>query len=182
MMAPQSLSPHPLGRTLPGLYQEDSLVQRLCAALDAVLAPDITLLDCFPAYLDPATAPPDLLDLLAAWVGLSAVRDLPVERRRAVVSRAAGLHAWRGTPGAIRELVEAACGFAVELDESGGTAWSPDAGAALPGWDTPGLVVRIRTGGSTLDGRARDLITQLLELVVPAHVPWELATDAGRQA
>jgi phage tail-like protein len=174
MIAAQPLSPHPLGRTLPALYQEDSLVQRLCAALDAVLAPDITLLDCFPAYLDPGTAPPDLLDWLAGWVGLSAIRDLPTPRRRDLVRRAARLHAWRGTPAAVKELVEAATGLPVQLEESGGTGWSVQAGAPLPGRDEPGLVVRISIGAARPDEAAVQQLIQLLTLVVPAHLPWRL--------
>jgi phage tail-like protein len=174
MIAAQEQTPHPLGPTLPGLYQEDSLIQRLCAALDAVLAPDITLLDCFPAYLDPGTAPPDLLDWLAGWVGLSAIRDLPTPRRRDLIRRAARLHAWRGTPSAVKELVEAAVGLPVDLDESGGAGWSVDAGAPLPGRARPGLLVRVRTGTARPDRAAIEQLTQLLRLVVPAHLPWRL--------
>ena len=174
MIASQEQTPHPLGATLPGLYQEDSLVQRLCAALDAVLAPDITLLDCFPAYLDPGTAPPDLLDWLAGWVGLSAIRDLPTPRRRDLVRRAARLHAWRGTPAAVKELVEAATGLPVELEESGGSGWSARAGAPLPGRDEPGLIVRISIGAARPDEAAVQQLIQLLTLVVPAHLPWRL--------
>ena len=174
MIQAQAITPHPLGATLPALYQEDSLVQRLCAALDAVLAPDITLLDCFPAYLDPGTAPPDLLDWLARWVGLSVIRDLPTPRRRDLIRRATRLHAMRGTPSAIRELVEAAVGLPVELDESGGVGWSVNAGAPLPGRDRPGLVVRIRTGSARPDQAAVEQLSQLFSLVVPAHLPWRL--------
>jgi phage tail-like protein len=174
VIAPQPASPHPLGATLPGLYQDDALAQRLCAALDAVLAPDITMLDCFPAYLDPGTAPPDLLDWMAGWVGLDAVRDLPLERRRDLVRRAAQLHAWRGTPAAIRELVEIAAGLPVELDESGAAGWSVDAGSPLPGRDRPDVVVRIRTGATDLEPAAVELLSQLLALVMPAHLPWRL--------
>ena len=174
MLAAQPITAHPLGLTLPGLYQDDSLVQRLCAALDAVLAPDITLLDCFPAYLDPGTAPPDLLDWLAGWVGLSAIRDLPTPRRRDLIRRAARLHAMRGTPSAIKELVEAAVGLQVQLDESGGVGWSVEAGAPLPGRERPGLVVRVRTGAARPDKAAVEQLTQLLALVVPAHLPWRL--------
>ena len=61
------------------------------------LTTDITVLDCFPAYLDPWTTPPDLLDWLASWMGLAGARDIPLERRRRLVARAAELHAWRGT-------------------------------------------------------------------------------------
>jgi phage tail-like protein len=178
VIAPQAATPHPLGATLPGIYQDDALLQRLCAALDAVLAPDITMLDCFPAYLDPDTAPADLLDWMAGWVGLSAIRSLPLERRRELVGRAAGLHAWRGTPRAVKELIEKAAGYPAELEESGAAAWSLDAAARPPGRDRPGLVVRVRTGGARLDPVTTELLGQLLALVVPAHLPWRLDVTA----
>jgi len=190
--AEAALSPHPLGATLPGLYADDSFAQRLCGGLDEVLAPAIAVLDCFPAYLDPRTAPPDLLDWLASWMGLVGAGKLPLRRRRALVARAAELHAWRGTVHAVRELVQLATGHPAELEESGGTGWSRDAGTPLPGRAHPELVVRVRLGGTigedgaaedgaaedgeTEDGSAPDeeLVTRLLELVVPAHVPWRL--------
>jgi phage tail-like protein len=182
------VSPHPLGATLPALYLDDVFAQNLCASLDEVLAPVISVLDCFPAYLDPRTAPPDMLDWLASWTGLLAARKLPVTRRRRLVARAAALHAWRGTPSAVRELVELACNRPVELEESGGSGWSPNPGTPLPGSDRPGLVIRVRTTG-TLDRSDAsdwtgpdepepadapvdaDLLARLLELVVPAHIP-----------
>jgi phage tail-like protein len=174
VIAPQPVSPHPLGATLPGLYQDDVFAQHLCAALDAVLAPDITMLDCFPAYLDPGTAPPDLLDWMAGWVGLGGVQDLPVDRRRDLVGRAAQLHAWRGTPSAIREIVEVAIGLPVEIDEPGAAGWSVDAGSPLPGRERPNVVVRIHTGTADLEAATVDLLTQLLSLMMPAHLPWLL--------
>ena len=163
--------------------------QNLCASLDEVLAPAISVLDCFPAYLDPRTAPPDMVDWLASWTGLLAARKLPVARRRRLVARAAALHAWRGTPDAVRELVELACNRPVELEESGGSGWSPNPGTPLPGLGPP------RVGGAGADDRrarpARrggrptgpdeaepadapvdaDLLARLLDLVVPAHLP-----------
>lgn len=187
--APARISPHPLGATLPALYLDDVFAQNLCASLDEVLAPAISVLDCFPAYLDPRTAPPDMVDWLASWTGLLAARKLPVARRRRLVARAAALHAWRGTPDAVRELVELACNRPVELEESGGSGWSPNPGTPLPGSDRPGLVVRVRTTGvlDRSDEAAAptgpdeaepadapvdaDLLARLLELVVPAHLP-----------
>ncbi len=187
--APARISPHPLGATLPALYLDDVFAQNLCASLDEVLAPAISVLDCFPAYLDPRTAPPDMVDWLASWTGLLAARKLPVARRRRLVARAAALHAWRGTPDAVRELVELACNRPVELEESGGSGWSPNPGTPLPGSDRPGLVVRVRTTGvlDRSDEAAAptgpdeaepadapvdaDLLARLLDLVVPAHLP-----------
>jgi phage tail-like protein len=187
MTAPARHSPHPLGATLPAIYLDDAFAQNLCASLDEVLAPIIGVLDCFPAYLDPRTTPPHVLDWLASWTGLLTARKLPVTRRRRLVARAAALHAWRGTPDAVRELVELACNRPVELAESGGSGWSPNPGTPLPGSDRPGLVVRVRTSGA-LEPRDddpthpddppdpdvpvdADLVNRLLELVVPAHLP-----------
>ena len=160
--------------------------QNLCASLDEVLAPAISVLDCFPAYLDPRTAPPDMVDWLASWTGLLAARKLPVARRRRLVARAAALHAWRGTPDAVRELVRARLQPARRAGGVGGSGWSPNPGTPLPGSDRPGLVVRVRTTG-TLDRPDEptgpdeaepadapvdaDLLARLLELVVPAHLP-----------
>ena len=183
------ISPHPLGATLPALYLDDVFAQNLCTSLDEVLAPAISVLDCFPAYLDPRTAPPDMVDWLASWTGLLAARKLPVARRRRLVARAAALHAWRGTPDAVRELVELACNRPVELEESGGSGWSPNPRTPLPGSDRPGLAVRARTPGvldrpDEADGPTgpdeaepadapvdADLLARLLDLVVPAHLP-----------
>ena len=50
-------SPYPLGQQLPGVYRDDDMTQRLTAAFDEVLAGVVQVLDCFPAYLDPALAP-----------------------------------------------------------------------------------------------------------------------------
>ncbi len=174
-------SPHPLGSLLPSLYLNDTFAQRLCESLDEVLGPVISVLDCFPAYLDPATTPPGMLDWLASWTGLAAARSLPLGRRRRLVTRAAALHAWRGTPAAVQELVELASGHRVELEESGGVGWSREAGTPLPGSDRPGLVVRVRSAEPSRDrdpsddgGVDMELLARLLELVVPAHLPWRL--------
>ena len=70
-IVPGLASPHPIGGTLPGLYADDSFAQRLCEGLDELLAPVLATLDCLPAYLDPGTAPLDLLEWLAGWVGIA---------------------------------------------------------------------------------------------------------------
>jgi phage tail-like protein len=99
-------SPHPLGESLPALYADDSLAQRLCQGLDEVLAPVLATLDCLTAYLDPATAPIDLVEWLAGWVGVAVAPEMPDRRRRLLVAAAAQLYVWRGTPSAIRDIVE----------------------------------------------------------------------------
>jgi len=168
---PGLVSPHPIGGTLPSLYADDSFAQRLCQGLDEVLAPALATLDCLPAYLDPATAPADLVEWLAGWVGVTISPEISDERRRQLVAVAARLYAGRGTLYAIRTLIEIATGQRPEIVESGGTAWSPEPGARMPGWPDPGLVIRLQAADHlTEESNLRSLIAAF----VPAHVPWRL--------
>ena len=168
--APGLASPHPLGDTLPGLYADDSFTQRLCQALDEALAPVFATLDCFPAYLDPGTAPPDLLEWLAGWVGM-VVDPVSTARNRQLVAAAARLYMGRGTPSAIKTIFELATGRTPEIEESGGSAWSHDPDGALPGRPEPEVVVRLRTADPRGDGPR---LTALIAAFTPAHVLWRL--------
>lgn len=126
-------SPHPLGRTLPGLYLGDPVTQQLCAALDDVLAPVVSTLDCYAAHLDPATAPADAVDWLASWLGLVQDAHLDEARRRELVRIGSDLLRWRGTVRGLREAVHALFPGSVEIVDPGGvvvlaaTATGPDA-------------------------------------------------------
>lgn len=175
---PGLLCPHPIGATLPGVYQDDDLAQRLCAALDEVLAPVVVTLDGLPAYLHPALTPPDVLDWLAGWVGLPDAVAWPLDRRRMLVARAGELHAWRGTPYAVREIVELATGIVPEIVDSGGTGWSRAARSRVPYKGRAELVVQVFV--PTGPAPDVDLLTRLVALVAPAHLPWRVEVVAGQ--
>lgn len=117
---------HRLSGFVPALYLDDPLFLALCAALDELLAPIVTALDCFPAYLDPALAPPDFLAWLGALVGIEP--DPSWEQAgRARVAGAVRSYQARGTAAGLRAVVAAAA--EVEVDrvrvvDSGGVVWS----------------------------------------------------------
>ncbi|MGH9077292.1 MAG: phage tail protein [Acidimicrobiales bacterium] len=161
--------PDPLGLTLPALYQEDDLVQRLCAGLDEVTAPVVSVLDCIEAYFDPALAPEDFLAWLAGWVAVALDETWPVERRRLLVSSAVDLYGRQGTVAGIAGAVSLYTGVEPEVVDSGGTAWSATPGGDLPGRSEPDLVVRVRLPGAGEDERRR--IEAIVEATKPAHVP-----------
>lgn len=166
-------SPHPLGRGLPAVYQdEDPFTMRMTEAFDELLAPVISTLDCLPAYFDAAVAPEDFVDWLADWVGidLDETWDLPL--RRQVVAGATDLHARRGTAAGLADQVRLVTGGEVEVHESGGTAWSVDAGSALPGSRKPTLLVRVRVPDPSAVDPVR--LERLVTAVKPAHVPHSL--------
>jgi phage tail-like protein len=165
---PGLLSPHPLGDRLPSMYLEDSLVQRMTVAFDEVLAPIFSSLDNLEAYVDPDLAPEDFLLWLGDWVGLALDESWPVERRRAVLAAAAGLYRVRGTARGLAGYLEILLGTAVEIEETGGTAYSTGSDIDPPGSPNFAMVVRIHAGD-----RARLDMTRLEALVTaskPAHV------------
>jgi phage tail-like protein len=165
---PELASPHPLGAFLPALYQQDDFAQRWTAALDLVLAPVFNSLDNFEAYLDPRLAPPDFLDWLGTWMGLISDETWPTERRRAFISQASELYRIRGTPRGLASHVQIFSGGEVEILEHGGTSWSTESGAALPGSPGFDLVVRVRVEDPASIDVMR--LNALIAAAKPAHL------------
>ena len=170
-------NPFPMGARLPGLYQDDDFIQRFTAAFDEALAPAVAALDNLPAYLDPAVAPADFVEWLSGWVGVSLDENWPLERRRDLVARAAGLYRRRGTAGALAEQVALYARVVPEVVETGGVAWSAEPGGPLPGAPEARLTVRV----AVPDPSAVDL--RRLEAIVaeskPAHIPATVEVVAG---
>lgn len=172
---PDLMSPHPVGRTLPGLYHDDPFTQALCEALDEVLAPVLCVLDNAPFYLDLAMAPDDFLPWLARWVGITMDSGLPGSRQRELLRAAASHQGWQGTARGIELAVEALLGLDVQVYESGGIAWSTDPHATLPG--TPGAQVLVRASAPPETSIDPDLITMVVASVVPAHVAFRVEIE-----
>jgi phage tail-like protein len=152
-------SPHPLGEQLPALFLADAFAQQLCAGLDEVLAPIVSTLDSWPAYLDPATAPEDMLGWLASWLGVTLDENQSVAGRREVLSFAVDLLARRGTMSGLRDAISAYLDVEADISEPGGTLWSLNPGTLLPGSSSGELVVRIRVQDrSSMDVRRVDAV------------------------
>lgn len=177
---PDLVNPYPLGAFLPGIYQlpdplgrnpypgQEPFVLRMTAGLDLVLAPIFSSLDNFEAYLDPQLAPLDFLDWLGTWVGLVADETWPVERRRDFVSQASALYRIRGTPKGLAKHVQIFTGGEVEVLERGGTAYSTEIGAALPGSPGFDMIVRVRVDDPAKVDTAR--LNALVAAAKPAHL------------
>jgi phage tail-like protein len=165
-------TPYPIGTLLPAVFQKDPLVMAWTAAMDDVLAPAISALDCVAAYADPMLAPEDFVAWLAGWVGTVLDENWPLERRRATVAHSVRLYRERGTVEGLRALIEVVTGGEVVLAESGGVAWSPAPNAEPPGEDTARLWVTVRLPhGVAVDSAA---LEALIIAEKPAHVPHRL--------
>jgi phage tail-like protein len=171
-------SPHPLGPTLPAIYQEDGFTQRMLGGLDEVLAPILATLDSFDAYLDPSLTPPDFLPWLAGWVGLALDDTWDEARRREAVARAVELYRVRGTAVGLAAQVQLQTGGSVEIVENGASSWSVDPGGDLPGSAEPLLVVRVTVPDpKAVDGARLDA---LVASAKPAHVLHRIEIAKGQ--
>lgn len=162
-------SPFPLGRELPSVYAEDRMALSIMAALDELIAPLLTILDCLPAYFDPAIAPADFVAWLGGWVGAEVTGDEPEDTLRRMVAGAAAAHRLRGTARGVSEAVRLAFGVIPEIEESGGASWSVRPLGTFPGETAPRLVVRLRVPDPAAIDAGR--LERLVASVRPAHVP-----------
>ncbi len=179
-MVPGLGTPHPLGPTLPALYQDDDFAQRFLSGLDEVLAPVLSTIDNFESYLDPALTPDDFLDWLAGWVGIILDDGWDEARRRTIVARAAELYRMRGTAAGLAGQVEIQTGGNVEIEENGATGWSVDPGGELPGSVEPLVVVRVTVPDpKTIDTGQLDT---LVATAKPAHVMHRIEIIKGSGA
>jgi phage tail-like protein len=112
---------------LPAMYQDGDFGMRFVGALEAVLDPIVAVIDALPAHFNPDHAPRDVLNLLAAWLGIEVDESQPLPERRRLVRQAAELSRRRGT---VRGL-ELALGLAfprlpLRVEDNGGVTWGAD--------------------------------------------------------
>jgi len=167
-LVPRLTTPHPLGRHLPSLYQDDALAQRLLGALDEVLAPVLCTLDGLDAHFDPQLAPEDFLAWLATWLGIELDETWPTERRRALVAGAARTYRLLGTAAGLRAALAWFIDGEVEIEDSGGAAWSAHSGAPLPGTADHTMVVRLKVDDPAAVPGER--VAAIVSAASPAHV------------
>jgi phage tail-like protein len=163
-------SPHPLGETLPAMYQqEDDFALRFTDALDEVIAPVMLALDNLDAYLDPMLAPRDFLEWMANWVGIDLDETWPEHKQREQVRSAVNLYRWRGTKKGLADVIRLYCDVEPEIIDNGGTSYSDGPTGPLPGSPTPSLHVRVTVpAGRDID---ESRLHELVSTAKPAHLP-----------
>jgi phage tail-like protein len=101
---------------LPALYQEIDFVGRFLKIFEETFEPTVHTLESLWAYLDPLTAPVQLLPFLAHWVGLQTPAYLAMERQRFLIRNAMQIYRWRGTKRGLRFYLHLATGLPLDQD------------------------------------------------------------------
>ncbi|GLZ42712.1 phage tail protein [Actinokineospora sp. NBRC 105648] len=167
-------SRHPIGERLPALYAEDGFTQRFTQGLDVVLAPVLSTLDNFAAYLSPRLTPADLLGWLGSWVATDLDPTWSDDTRRASVLAATRIHRWRGTgTGLVDQLWLCARVHARVLDGPGAT-WSRE-----PGTDPARAPTRVVVQVWSDTEIELDRVEALVAAGCPMHVEWSVEVLAG---
>lgn len=164
-------SPTPIASLLPSLLAGDDFARRWCDGLDEIVAPILSTLDCFPAYLDPHLSPTDMLPYLLSWVGVDAGPDWSEARQRDAVRGAQIANQWLGTIHGLRALIHLRLGINADVADNGGSRGSQTPEPALPGSPQPALVVRVRSAITpTQLGELEALVTQAKPVNVPHRI------------
>ncbi len=112
---------------LPAMYQEGDFGMRFVGALEAVLDPIVAVIDALPAYFNPDHAPRDVLNLLAAWLGVEVDESQPLRERRRLVRESAELSRRRGTVRGLELALELAFPkLPLRVEDNGGVTWGDE--------------------------------------------------------
>lgn len=119
-----------------------------------------------PHLADPTVAPPAMVRWLAEWVGMSTIDPgLPEAVQRRLVSVASRTLARRGTPGALRTILELFSGGPAQVTDGGGV-WREGEAPADHAW----VEMRVASTGILTDA---DFVALVADHI-PAHVRAEL--------
>ena len=109
---------------LPAMYQDGDFGMRFVGALEAVLDPIVAVIDALPAHFNPDHAPRDVLNLLAAWLGVEVDESQPIKERRRLVRESAELSRRRGTVRGLELALELAFPkLPLRVEDNGGVTW-----------------------------------------------------------
>jgi phage tail-like protein len=177
--APASASARAYMRAaMPAVYRErpdgggeEPFAMRFVEALEQVLDPIVATLDLLPAHLDLDLAPPEVVALVAGWLGLELDAALTPAAHRRIVREATSITRTRGTRAGLTRLLELSLeGAELEVRDGGRATWSSDPSAPRPAAEPAFAVVC----AATVSARERAAIRRLVAEVKPAHVRFEL--------
>lgn len=163
-----------LRAALPAIFRDDDLAMRFTGGLETVLDPIVTLLDSLHAHFDVELAPPDLVALMAAWLGLDVPETLDADREvderlhRALAREATQLVRSRGTRAGLERMLRLAFPALDIAVEDTGEATTAAAPRAAPDAPEPEFTVVI--GAAEVAPQTQTVLRSIVRRHVPVHV------------
>ena len=169
-LVPGLRTPFPMITYTSSMLIEDPVAQKICASLDEVLAPIISVLDCYDSYLDVFLAPMDFVEYMCTWILVSPEIGWDEDTVRKSLSHALRFYSSRGTARGITDFLTTVMDLDVTVEESGSVTTSQDftdpSTWTVPPSPSVTITVRGREGASVDPG----LVSLVLNSAVPAHV------------
>ena len=170
---------------LPAPFQADSFLGRYLMIAETIFSSIERTVDNLPFHLDPRVAPADQLPWLASWVDVELDENMPVEKRRAAVARAAGLYRWQGTRRGLRESLQAYAGHPPLIVENfDGLRLGQDAALGVNtrlGEPRPNSVA-ITVLADDVNEMDAEVVRRIVERAKPAHVTYTAEIRPWRPA
>jgi phage tail-like protein len=162
---------------LPSLYQDGDFGMRFVGALEELLDPIVAVLDALPAHFDPNHAPSDVLELLAAWLGVDLDEAQELRHQREMVRRSAELGRRRGTvKGLELALALHFPGVPLRVEDNGGVHWAGNPAPAEAAAQS--FIVYC---DKPVDEPAQAAIARCIEQYKPVHTTYRLRVKAAKK-
>ena len=169
-LIPGLQSPFPMINYTSSMLIEDPVAQMICASLDEVLAPIISVLDCYDAYLDAHVAPLDFVRYMCSWILVSPELGWSESVVRNALSHAITFYGLRGTSVGLERFFAAVLQLNVTVEESGSVTTSRDSTdpSTWPVPAPPNATITIHgQEGVPVD---LNFVNLVLNTALPAHV------------
>ncbi len=162
---------------LPSLYQDGDFGMRFVGALEELLDPIVAILDALPAHFDPNLAPPDVLGLLAAWLGVDLDETQNIKHQREMVRRSAELARRRGTVRGLDLALKLHFPeVPMRVEDNGGVIWHSK--PAAKGNSTASFVVYCDV---PVEENVQAAIARCIEQYKPVHSTYRLRVKAAKK-
>jgi len=162
---------------LPSLYQDGDFGMRFVGALEELLDPIVAILDGLHYHFDPNHAPQDILNLLAAWLGVDLDETQPLAAQREMVLHSAELGRRRGTVKGLELALRLHFpNVPMRVEDNGGVTWHGR--PAKEGNSSASFVVYC---DKPVDENMQANIARCIEQYKPVHATYRLRVKAAKK-
>jgi phage tail-like protein len=162
---------------LPALYQDGDFGMRFVGALEELLDPIVAVLDGLNYHFDPNFAPPDILELLAAWLGVDLDETQNIKHQREMVLRSAELSRKRGTVKGMELALKLHFPeVPMRIEDNGGVIWH-----GRPGPSEKPSASFIVYCDIPVDETVQAAIARCIEQYKPVHSTYRLRVKAAKK-